>query len=177
MPQWQHSKHNQRAVAVGTICRIPANSRSWPVRCLSLIRVSHGVRCASMVPVTAYSIFPVCWLALSGSAGSCSCPCSSQDGMPPDAIARLGKWGMMVPAVTISPSSNFIRAKFLASVSVSNVLVDRGLRLRINVPLLGTSKVTYQACFIFDPDGSHHHALPAVASSSLTRRRRPHVLM
>jgi hypothetical protein len=70
----------------------------------------------------------------------------------------------MVPAVTISPSSNFIRAKFLASVSVSNVLVDRGLRLRINVPLLGTSKVTYQVCFIFDPDGSHHHAFPAVTA-------------
>src|SRR5258707_9287468 len=79
----------------------------------------------------------------------------------------------MVPAVTISPSSNFIRAKFLASVSVSNVLVDRGLRLRTNVPLLGISKVTYQVCFIFDPDGSHHHAFPAIAPPSLTRRRRP----
>jgi hypothetical protein len=55
----------------------------------------------------------------------------------------------MVPAVTISPSWNFMRAKFFASVSVSNVLVDRWLRRRTNVPLLGKSKVTYQAGVIF----------------------------
>ncbi len=58
----------------------------------------------------------------------------------------------MVPAVIMSPSLNFIRAKFLASVSHSKVLVDRGLRRRTNVPLFGTSKLTYQVCFIFDPD-------------------------
>jgi hypothetical protein len=56
---------------------------------------------------------------------------------------------MMVPAVTISPSWNFMRAKFFASVSVSNVLVDRWLRRRTNVPPLGKSKVTYQVGVIF----------------------------
>ena len=56
---------------------------------------------------------------------------------------------MMVPAVTISPSWNFMRAKFFASVSVSNVLVDRWLRRRTNVPLLGKSNVTYQVGVIF----------------------------
>jgi len=60
---------------------------------------------------------------------------------------------MMVPAVMMSPSLNFILAKFLASASVSNVLVERGHRGRTNVPLFGTSKVTYQARFIFDPNG------------------------
>src|SRR6476660_6369800 len=61
----------------------------------------------------------------------------------------------MVPAVTISPSSNFIRAKAFASASVSNVLVDRGLRGRTKAPLLGTSKVTYQVCFIAASDRSY----------------------
>ncbi len=84
--------------------------------------------------------------------------------MSHEGIALLGKCGLIVPAVTIRPSSNFVRAKLLASASVSNVLVDRGLRRRTNVAPLGTSKVTYQVCFIFDPEGSRHHPLPAVAS-------------
>jgi hypothetical protein len=51
---------------------------------------------------------------------------------------------MMVPAVTTNPESNLVRAKSLASASVSNVFVKRGLRRCTVVPLLGTSKVTYQ---------------------------------
>jgi hypothetical protein len=75
----------------------------------------------------------------------------------------------MVPAVTISPSWNFTRAKFFASVSDSNVLVDRWLRRRTNVPLLGNSKVTYQVGAIFDPDEGtgrpRFYVSAAVASS------------
>lgn len=58
----------------------------------------------------------------------------------------------MVPAYTISPSWNFVRAKTLASLSVSNVMVDRGPRLRDDsTPDLRTSKVTYQV------GGMFHH--------------------
>ena len=71
-----------------------------------------------------------------------------------DGIALRGRWGLMVPAVTISPPSNFVRANSFASASVSNVLVKRGFLLRTKVPLLGTSKVTYQVWFILDPAGS-----------------------
>src|SRR5436190_7222642 len=61
----------------------------------------------------------------------------------------LGNRGTMVPAVTTSPSSNFKRAKSLASASVAKVRVDRGrLRLSINVCFLGTSNVTYQMWFM-----------------------------
>ena len=55
---------------------------------------------------------------------------------------------MMVPAVTINPSLNLVRAKSLASASVANVLVRRGCRLLDSVPSVGTSKVTYHVCFI-----------------------------
>ena len=70
-----------------------------------------------------------------------------------DGIALLGTHGLMVPAVTISPPSNFVRANSFASDSVSNVRVKRGLRLRTRVPLLGISKVTYQVWFVLGPDG------------------------
>ena len=50
----------------------------------------------------------------------------------------------MVPAWTMSPSLNFARAKSLASVSVSNILVARGLRGLADTPRFCTSKVTYQ---------------------------------
>src|SRR5258707_9391701 len=91
--------------------------------------------------------------ASSLSLGSGAWPASSQAGISSDGIALLGKWGLMVPAVTINPASNFVRAKSLASASVSNVLVSRGFRRSTKVPLLGTSKVTYQVCFIPDPRG------------------------
>jgi hypothetical protein len=69
-------------------------------------------------------------------------------------MACFGKWGMMVPAVTTSPSSNFTRAKSLASASVAKVRVDRGLRRLTNLAPLGTSNVTYQLWFIrHRPDG------------------------
>jgi hypothetical protein len=61
----------------------------------------------------------------------------------------------MVPAWTIRPSLNFERAKSLASLSVSNVLVARGLRLLSNVPRLCTSKVTYQVDGIRHPKMAH----------------------
>ena len=61
-----------------------------------------------------------------------------------EGITCLGEQGLIVPAKTISPSLNFARAKFLASVSFSNVLVARGLRLLGKAPLLCTSNVTYQ---------------------------------
>jgi hypothetical protein len=61
----------------------------------------------------------------------------------------------MVPAWTISPSLNFARAKSLASLSVSNVLVARGLRLLSNVPRLCSSKVTYQVYGICHPKMTH----------------------
>ena len=54
----------------------------------------------------------------------------------------------MVPAVTINPSLNLVRAKSLASASVSNVLVKRGCRRLDSVPSVGTSKVTYQVRFM-----------------------------
>ena len=55
---------------------------------------------------------------------------------------------MMVPAVTINPHVNLFRAKSLASASVAKVLVKRGCRRLNNVPSGGTSKVTYQVCFM-----------------------------
>ena len=55
----------------------------------------------------------------------------------------------MVPAWTMSPSLNFARAKSLASVSVSNILVARGLRGLADTPRFCTSKVTYQEYVIF----------------------------
>ena len=54
----------------------------------------------------------------------------------------------MVPAVTINPALNLFRAKFLAAASVSNVLVKRGCRRLDSVPSVGTSKLTYQVCFM-----------------------------
>ena len=86
----------------------------------------------------------------------------SQAGMLLDGIACLGKCGTMVPAVTTSPSLNFVRAKSLASVSVSNVLVDRGLRDRTKVPLLGISKVTYQVYRIPHPKMAQHGDISAL---------------
>src|SRR5436190_8697041 len=62
---------------------------------------------------------------------------------------------MMVPAVTTSPSSNLVRANSLASASVAKVWVDRGLRLLTNVPLLGTSNVTYQVWVIHPLSGNY----------------------
>jgi hypothetical protein len=55
---------------------------------------------------------------------------------------------MIVPAVTTSPSLNLVRAKSLAAASLSNVLVRRGCRRLDSVPSGGTSKVTYQVCFM-----------------------------
>jgi hypothetical protein len=54
----------------------------------------------------------------------------------------------MVPAVTISPSLNLVRAKSLAAASVSKVLVKRGCRRLNSVPSVGTSNVTYQVWFM-----------------------------
>ena len=54
----------------------------------------------------------------------------------------------MVPAVTINPSLNLVRAKSLASASVANVLVRRGCRRLDSVPSVGTSKVTYHVWFM-----------------------------
>ena len=54
----------------------------------------------------------------------------------------------MVPAVTISPSLNLVRAKSLAATSVSKVLVKRGCRRLDSVPSVGTSNVRYHVCFI-----------------------------
>jgi hypothetical protein len=67
-----------------------------------------------------------------------------------EGMSCLGKWGLIVPAKTINPSPNLARAKFLASASVSNVLVSRGLRLRGNKPRSCTWNVTYQVSDIFD---------------------------
>src|SRR6478736_5021373 len=91
-------------------------------------------------------------------SGSGAWPTSSHAGISTDGIDFLGRWGLRVPAVTISPPSNFVRAKSLASASVLNVLVKRGFRRCTTVTLLGTSKVTYQVWFIPDPSvacGSH----------------------
>jgi hypothetical protein len=55
---------------------------------------------------------------------------SSQRWILLHAIACFGKWGLIVPALVTSPSSNLMSAQALASASVSNVLVDRGHRLR-----------------------------------------------
>src|SRR4051794_39693423 len=68
-----------------------------------------------------------------------------------DEMIRLGVQGLRSPAVTTSPWSNFSRAKLLASASLANVLVDRGLRLLGKTPRRSTSKVTYQVCAITSP--------------------------
>ena len=54
---------------------------------------------------------------------------------------------MMVPAVTINPQLNLLRAKSLASPSVANVLVKRGCRRFDSVPSVGTSKVDIPSVF------------------------------
>ncbi len=84
----------------------------------------------------------------SGFAACCSCESPSHCGTLLDVMSRFGKKGLSVPAKTTKPSSNFVRAKSFASVSVSNVLVTRGLRLLGSRPRLRTSKVTYQTCGI-----------------------------
>jgi len=81
-------------------------------------------------------------------SGSTWRPAPSHAGISADGIAILGRCGTMVPAVTISPSSNLVRAKSLASTSVANVLVKRGCRRLDSVPSVGTSKVTYQVWFM-----------------------------
>jgi hypothetical protein len=116
----------------------------------------------------AYFVLSACSCVPRGASVSCSCPWPSQAGMLLDGIARLGKCGTMVPAVTISPSLNFVRAKSLASVSVSNVLVDRGLRRRTKVPRLGISKETYQVYRI-----SHPNLQFIVVSASVKLRSLP----
>jgi hypothetical protein len=65
-----------------------------------------------------------------------------------EGINRRGRKGLSVPAKTINPSLNFSRAKVLASDSLSNVRVSRGLRRFGKVPRLCTSNVTYQVCDI-----------------------------
>src|SRR5262249_23747236 len=85
--------------------------------------------------------------SLSGrGAGSAepSCPSVSHMGTWLDGICPLGRWGFIVPAKTINPSSSFERAKILASPSVANVLVSRGLRLLGSTPRGRLSNVTYQ---------------------------------
>jgi len=71
-----------------------------------------------------------------------------------------------VPAKAVSPSSNFVWAKFLASVTVSNVLVIRGLRLFSNSPRFCTSKVTYHVCAIPLPEANITNAHLAFDSSN-----------
>jgi hypothetical protein len=73
---------------------------------------------------------------------------STHAGSAAEGIASLGRCGMMVPAVTISPSLNLVRAKSLASACVTNVFVKRGCRRLNTVPFVGTSKVTYHVCLI-----------------------------
>jgi hypothetical protein len=78
-----------------------------------------------------------------------------------------------VPAWTISPSLNFARAKSLASLSVSNVLVARGLRLLSNVPRLCTSKVTYQVYGICHPKMAHLEMSRAPGQAGIATQSRP----
>lgn len=139
---------------------------------------AHGGRhgCApqefrASLEAAAYLIFPDCGSVLSGASPlSCSRPSSSHDGMLPDAIARLGKRGMIVPAVTTNPWSNLARAKFLASISVSNVWVDRERRLRTAAPRHGSSNVTYQVCFFIRRFRQINHR-PSPASRSAVVQR------
>ena len=76
---------------------------------------------------------------------------------------------MIVPAYTVRPSSSFERANALASASVTNVLVSRGLRCLGRMARLRTSNVTYQigvvcTCRSHPSDGgSAHCTAPASA--------------
>ena len=79
----------------------------------------------------------------------------------------------MVPAWTISPSLNFARANSLASLSVSNVLVARGLRLLSKVPRLCTSKVTYQVYGICHPNVAHLEMSRAPGQAGIATQARP----
>ena len=74
-------------------------------------------------------------------------PVPSQSGILLEGTSCFGDCGLMVPAKTVSPSSNFSRAKFFASASVANVLVARGpRRLLDNKPRFCSSNVTYHVC-------------------------------
>jgi len=53
---------------------------------------------------------------------------ASQDSTCDDGTSRFGVCGLIVPAYTTRPSSSLERANILASASVPNVLVSRGLR-------------------------------------------------
>jgi hypothetical protein len=79
---------------------------------------------------------------------------------------------MTVPALTISPSLNLVRAKSLAAASLSNVLVSRGCRRLDSVPSSGTSKVTYQVCFMPKAAPSVRWPIPARQSKAATGTKR-----
>src|SRR5262245_32590589 len=67
----------------------------------------------------------------------------SQESMHEGEMSRLGKWGLIVPAKTAEPSSSINRVNALASASVANIFVSRGLRCLGGTPRL-RSNVTYQ---------------------------------
>lgn len=46
-----------------------------------------------------------------------------------EGMSRLGKWGLIVPAKTAKLSSSINRVNALASASVANLFVSRGLAL------------------------------------------------
>jgi hypothetical protein len=68
--------------------------------------------------------------------------------MSVQAIALLGKCGLIVPALIFSPVAYLLRANSLAADSVSNVLVSLRVRLPGCFTAFGNSKATYQVDFI-----------------------------
>ena len=75
------------------------------------------------------------------------------------AIARLGKWGLSVPALILTMSSNLSLANCFASRSVGNVSVDRA---KDRFPSRGNSNETYQTpfeLFAMRPKPSRHYSL------------------
>src|SRR5215213_6857114 len=65
--------------------------------------------------------------------------------MAADGIVRRGRYGLRVPALTISPSLYFAHANALASSSVKKVSLCRGDRREAALVFgFGNSNVTYQ---------------------------------
>jgi hypothetical protein len=93
--------------------------------------------CKAIVPWRDHALFAVS-LSYSGS--------SIQRSISDATIRRLGRWGIMVPAMTLNPSDNIALAYCLASISVGNDFdcLGEGARDKLGGFWPGLSIETYQ---------------------------------
>jgi hypothetical protein len=94
-----------------------------------------------------------------------------------DAIACLGECGLTVPALTISPSSNFVFWQFWLRFQSRTFWLTEGFsRLRGDARVLGTSKVTNHVCFTCQrPNETEIAAAAANVLWFLVELKHPHL--